>query len=190
MESIEAIKEVLQDFSIRSELILNREKSHIYFSFNTDAQEAEHIAELLEIQKAKDLGRYLGFPIFHKRITKNSCKFILDKWIGLRKAEDANVAALVGLCWKIVSKSMLFGLKFSEKPNEQEFEDLGSLVLKEKQGSINLRCLQKGEQKLKVRDLIDPNGSRKQDSLSFVLPEEILNMILSFPKPCYSNLTD
>ncbi|KAL3522899.1 hypothetical protein ACH5RR_015733 [Cinchona calisaya] len=81
---------------------------------------------------------------FSTRLTKPFMWVLSFGGLGLRKAEDANIAALLGLCWRIVSESMLFGLKFSNKPNEQESEHPGSLVLNEKQGSINLRCLQKG----------------------------------------------
>ena len=55
------------------------EKSCVYFSNNICQDQRKHLSEELGIQFTKDLGKYLGVPIFHKRTSINTFQFILDK---------------------------------------------------------------------------------------------------------------
>ncbi|KAL3510607.1 hypothetical protein ACH5RR_030008 [Cinchona calisaya] len=65
---IRAVSEVLLNFSLRSGLNINAQKSHIFFSPDTTEERKLQISELLNIPRTEDLGKYLGFPIGFKGI--------------------------------------------------------------------------------------------------------------------------
>ncbi|KAL3529382.1 hypothetical protein ACH5RR_008704 [Cinchona calisaya] len=60
-DSIEAVKDVLNNFSLRSSLNVSAQKSHIFFSANTPEERKYQISELLSIPRTNDLGKYVGF---------------------------------------------------------------------------------------------------------------------------------
>ncbi|KAJ1418524.1 hypothetical protein SESBI_15821 [Sesbania bispinosa] len=88
--SIDEIKTVV--FSIGQ--MVNRDKSRVFFSKNIDQITAQGISNILSMDRTEDLGVYLGFPVLHGRISKNTYPPIIDK---VRKK-------LVG--WKASSLSM------------------------------------------------------------------------------------
>lgn len=42
-------------------------------------REAANLSKALRVQLTEDLGRYLGVPMIHQRVSMSSCKFLLDK---------------------------------------------------------------------------------------------------------------
>lgn len=47
------------------------EKSKIYFSLNVEPEVRDKLCERLGIRAITILGKYLGFPIKHRRATRN-----------------------------------------------------------------------------------------------------------------------
>ena len=66
----EAIKEVLDKFCEESRQVINYEKSRIYFSQNISTNLKEKVCNNLGIQATSNLGKYLGFPLKHRRATQ------------------------------------------------------------------------------------------------------------------------
>lgn len=60
-----AIKEVLNDFCIKSGQTVSATKSRVFFSPNVDSDQREAFADLLGFTPTSNLGKYLGFPLKH-----------------------------------------------------------------------------------------------------------------------------
>lgn len=56
----------------------------MFFSKNLRNEDTLRPSQELGIEKTYDLGMYLGAPLLHQKVTKNSISFILDK-LGRRK---------------------------------------------------------------------------------------------------------
>ncbi|KAA3473450.1 LINE-1 reverse transcriptase isogeny [Gossypium australe] len=53
--------------------------SNIFFSKNTGADTRNQISQLFGFQEVQNLGMYLGVPLLHDRVTKNTLNFVVDK---------------------------------------------------------------------------------------------------------------
>lgn len=58
---------------------MSKDKTRIFFLQNVHNSRRQEINDLLEFSRTMDLGKYLGVPLHHGRVTKNSYQFILDK---------------------------------------------------------------------------------------------------------------
>ncbi|CAL1383991.1 unnamed protein product [Linum trigynum] len=58
---------------------VNKDKSCVFFSKNTRGQLKKSISDTLGMQPTNNLGRYLGVPVVHGRVTKDTYKYILEK---------------------------------------------------------------------------------------------------------------
>ena len=56
---------------------VSRTKSRIFFSLNVSVQMKMDIYQQLGIQSTRNLGRYLGFPIFHQGRNGNAFNFLI-----------------------------------------------------------------------------------------------------------------
>ncbi|XP_050238477.2 uncharacterized protein LOC126687968 [Mercurialis annua] len=73
------VNAILEEFSLSSGLRVSLNKTQIFFSANVEFQKAEQISNLLGFQRAHDLGKYLGVPLLHSRVTKETYAFIVNK---------------------------------------------------------------------------------------------------------------
>lgn len=73
------LKNVLNTFGAASGHKVNRLKTTVFFYSNMDSDHANVICSILGYCQSEDLGIYLGLPLFHRRITVNTFKFIVDK---------------------------------------------------------------------------------------------------------------
>lgn len=73
------MKECLDIFCKASGQKVNLQKSALFFSKNTPAEMQTRITNTLGVTKVGDLGRYLGVPSVHGRITKESFAGILGR---------------------------------------------------------------------------------------------------------------
>jgi hypothetical protein len=87
------IRNVLDDFCSKSGQKVNLHKSKVFFSNNMKESNAQVICDILGVEQTSDLGTYLGAPMIHQRITKNTFSFLIDK---MRKKLS---------CWKSNSLS-------------------------------------------------------------------------------------
>ncbi|GLT57157.1 hypothetical protein SLA2020_301450 [Shorea laevis] len=70
---------IMQDFCMRSGLMINHEKSKVLFSENVHTQTRDTLCSLFGFPQTSSLGKYLGVPITAKRLKQADCNFILDK---------------------------------------------------------------------------------------------------------------
>jgi mannosylglycoprotein endo-beta-mannosidase len=73
------IREVLDEFCLHSGQKVNLNKSKVFFSKNITRNLAESLSDILDIEETKDLGFYLGAPMLHQRISKQSFSFLIEK---------------------------------------------------------------------------------------------------------------
>ncbi|CAL1388700.1 unnamed protein product [Linum trigynum] len=79
MQQVSTIMQCLDDFSAASGQQVSKPKSRVFFSKNiTDAQGAE-ISAGLGIPETKNLGRYLGVPVIHDRVSKATFIDLIDR---------------------------------------------------------------------------------------------------------------
>lgn len=78
-EQVTIIKNCLERFSKASGQRINLEKSQIFFSKNVNREEAQRITALAGMPSTENLGKYLGIPSIHGRVTNNMFNPILDK---------------------------------------------------------------------------------------------------------------
>lgn len=50
-----------------------------FFSHNVKVADAKNIGETLGFTTTKDLGNYLGMPLLHKRISKQTYQSLIDR---------------------------------------------------------------------------------------------------------------
>lgn len=70
-DQIKVIKECLDKFSAASGQKVSLSKSQIFFSNNVSAGEATNIVDAAGIPRTTELGKHLGVPSLHGRVTKN-----------------------------------------------------------------------------------------------------------------------
>lgn len=58
---------------------MNRIKTNLFFSPNVPASVARSIGKTFSFTITDNLGRYLGMPFLHSRVTKNTYQEIVDK---------------------------------------------------------------------------------------------------------------
>ena len=75
----EAIKEVLDKFCEDSGQVISYEKSRIYFSPNISTNLKEKVCNNLGIQATSNLGKYLGFPLKHRGVTRGQFNFVVER---------------------------------------------------------------------------------------------------------------
>lgn len=73
------VMECLERFCKSSGQKVNKIKSNVFFSNNVCRHKAENLATIAGIPTTDNIGRYLGVPSLHGRITKEHCKGILDR---------------------------------------------------------------------------------------------------------------
>ncbi|KAA3453419.1 reverse transcriptase [Gossypium australe] len=87
--------------------------SHLFFAddlvifVNTKLE--DQISQFLGFQKVLNLGKYLGVPLLHDRVTKNTFNFVIDKpktcgGLGFRYLHDHNTSFLMKIGFNIVAR--------------------------------------------------------------------------------------
>ncbi|KAG7555110.1 Reverse transcriptase domain [Arabidopsis suecica] len=76
---VQVIRKVLERFCVASGQKVSLEKSKIFFSDNVHRDLAKLISDASGIQSTRELGKYLGMPILHKRINKDTYGEILER---------------------------------------------------------------------------------------------------------------
>ncbi|XP_073046080.1 uncharacterized protein [Primulina eburnea] len=78
-DQLHIIMDCLNKFCLSSGQRVNFQKSHILFSRNVSATLANDLSSTSGIPLTTDLGRYLGVPSIHGRVTNNLFKKVLDR---------------------------------------------------------------------------------------------------------------
>jgi hypothetical protein len=94
------IKTLMDNFCHASSQKINLSKSKVFFSNNLQVALANDISNILGVDETQDLGKYLGVPMLHQRINKNSLSFILDRMkekLSNWKADSLSFAGRIAL---------------------------------------------------------------------------------------------
>lgn len=76
---VDEVKSILDLFCFFSGQKVNLQKSSVYFSSNVHASTADSLSRSLGVPTTHALGKYLGFPVIHHRVSKQSYEFLVDK---------------------------------------------------------------------------------------------------------------
>lgn len=66
------INSVLEEFYLSSSTKVNKSKTQVYFSKNVSVAVASRLGRELGYTVTKDLGKYLGMPLLHRRVSKQT----------------------------------------------------------------------------------------------------------------------
>ncbi|KAG7534372.1 Endonuclease/exonuclease/phosphatase superfamily [Arabidopsis thaliana x Arabidopsis arenosa] len=79
VSQIRVIRRVLERFCVASGQKVSLEKSKIFFSGNVNRDLSKRISEESGIKATCDLGKYLGMPVLHKRINKDTFGEVVER---------------------------------------------------------------------------------------------------------------
>lgn len=99
------IKRMLDDFCDASGQVISQSKTRMFFSKNITKREADRIGETLPFQRSHNLGNYLGVPLLHDRVTKDTYGYLIDKVQRRLASWKASSLSLAGRM--TLAKSML-----------------------------------------------------------------------------------
>lgn len=76
---VKLLKEILDNFCRASGLKVNEAKSIFLAYMGMSPQKKSSISGIAGIQFTSDIGKYLGYTIFQRRVTKDDFNFIFDR---------------------------------------------------------------------------------------------------------------
>ena len=79
LDQVQVINECLSNFCAASGQKVNTSKTRVFFSHNINHNIKSQLSQSLGFDMSTDLGRYLGVPLHHERVTKGLYQFIVDK---------------------------------------------------------------------------------------------------------------
>lgn len=111
---------LLQEFLQVSGLKVNAAKTQTFFSQNVPSQLATHICSVLGFQRTEQLGKYLGVPILHKRVTKETYQYVEER-VRLKlqgwKARSLYLARRITVAQSVLSAIVYYPMQTSKLPN-------------------------------------------------------------------------
>ncbi|KAK5835942.1 hypothetical protein PVK06_011666 [Gossypium arboreum] len=90
------LKNILDQFCSFSGHYVNTRKTNIFFSKGVAEDLIDRLNRILGYQKVQELGKYLSIPLFHKRITKSTVQFVIEKVRSKLCNWDAKQLSLAG----------------------------------------------------------------------------------------------
>ncbi|KAG8363550.1 hypothetical protein BUALT_Bualt19G0034200 [Buddleja alternifolia] len=105
-ENATSIKGILMKFYRSSGLVTNLGKSRVYFSRSLNWNLQRRIASTLGLARTLDLGKYLGVPIHHGRVSPSLYRPLIEKiqsCLSTWKAKFLNMAARATLIQSVIS---------------------------------------------------------------------------------------
>ncbi|XP_054801608.1 uncharacterized protein LOC129305663 [Prosopis cineraria] len=79
LDQVQVIRQCLDRFCAMSGQKVSYSKTRVFFSRNVNHNRAQQFSDLLEFNRTADLGKYLGVPLHHNRVTNNTYQFVVDK---------------------------------------------------------------------------------------------------------------
>lgn len=96
MDQVEVIMQCMENFCKGSGQRINHCKSQVLFSKNTDEHLVGDIVTKLGISRTMDLGRYLGVPSIHGRVTSSTFSGLIDRIEGRLEGWKTKFLSLAG----------------------------------------------------------------------------------------------
>ncbi|XP_047979357.1 uncharacterized protein LOC125221277 [Salvia hispanica] len=117
--SAENVAQVLDEFCTSSGMKVSTTKTTISFSKNVKNETRRNLKELLGVREVQGLGKYLGVPLLHRRVNKNTYAYIVD----IMKGKIANwtigrmsLAGKVSLAQSMLSTMPLYAMQTAKIP--------------------------------------------------------------------------
>ncbi|XP_057744587.1 uncharacterized protein LOC130962384 [Arachis stenosperma] len=79
LDQANVINKCLETFCESSGQKVSKEKTRIFFSKNVGHNVRTEISNTLQFARTDDLGKYLGVPIFHSKVSRNTFEDIINK---------------------------------------------------------------------------------------------------------------
>lgn len=95
---IQLVRQCLEEFARWSGQTINLSKSKIFVSKNISGRRAREISRMAEIPITTDLGRYLGVPLIHGRVTKKTYWPLVERFQAKLANWKINQLSLAGRC--------------------------------------------------------------------------------------------
>ena len=73
------VRSIMAEFCGISGQKINMDKSKFFYSQNVKSTVVKEISKIIGINETKNLGKYLGVPLFHSRVTKGMFQPLLDR---------------------------------------------------------------------------------------------------------------
>ncbi|CAN1165251.1 Putative ribonuclease H protein At1g65750 [Linum perenne] len=105
-EQAHVIIDILDRFCNASCQSVNKEKSRVFFCKNISRAKSSEITSILGIRATQNLGRYLGVPVLHGRVTKHTYSYILDRMdskLAGWKADNLSLAGRITLASSVLN---------------------------------------------------------------------------------------
>ncbi|KAF7812710.1 RNA-directed DNA polymerase [Senna tora] len=96
MDQAQVILQCLSSFGEASGQKVNTHKTSIYFSKNTNPEKRQQVLSLTNFGATQDIGKYLGMPILHNRVTRHTFNFLVDKVRNCLAGWKRNCLSLAG----------------------------------------------------------------------------------------------
>ncbi|KAK9291995.1 hypothetical protein L1049_019947 [Liquidambar formosana] len=185
INQIDVILGCLNKFCAMSGQSINLSKSKIFFSPNISRGLAKEISTRSNIPLTADLGKYLGVPIIHKRVSKETYYYVLEKvqsrlagW----KADHLSMASRTLLVQSVTSAIPGYTMQTTKLPESlcQQIDRSNS----NGQASHSWRSILKGQDIIKDgHKWIVGNGKNIRFWLDVWVGEEALLNIATLPVP-------
>lgn len=99
------LQQTLQQFCLSSGQKVSQEKTGVFFLKNVPRVWKKDICEAMRFQHTDDLGKYLGVPIFHKRVGLNTFNYVVAKVkqrLSIWKSRTLSLAGRITLAKSVV----------------------------------------------------------------------------------------
>ncbi|CAN1726093.1 Putative ribonuclease H protein At1g65750 [Linum perenne] len=112
--------DIIDRFCDASGQSINKGKSRVFFSSGIDRNVSRNISEIMVIATTQNLGRYLGVPLLHGRINRNTYDFLLtriDNKLAGWKANNLSLAGRVTLASSVLNSIPSYVMQMAALPN-------------------------------------------------------------------------
>lgn len=79
MDQVRVVKMCLDLFCNSSGQKVSNDKTQVFFSKNVHWRVRTQLSEALGFQRTEDLRKYLGVPLIHKRVSRHTFRYVIDK---------------------------------------------------------------------------------------------------------------
>ncbi|XP_052112461.1 uncharacterized protein LOC127744218 [Arachis duranensis] len=113
------INKCLEAFCQSSGQNVSKEKTRIFFSKNVGHMVRTEISNVLQFARTDDLGKYLGVPVLHSKVTKHTFEGIINKLharLNSSKASSLSLAGRTTLVKSVLSSMPLYNMQSAILP--------------------------------------------------------------------------
>ncbi|XP_016168765.1 uncharacterized protein LOC107611342 [Arachis ipaensis] len=116
LEQANVINKCLEAFCDSSGQSVSKEKTRVIFSKNVGHTVRAELSNILQFSRTDDLGKYLGIPILHSRVSKHAFEGIINKLharLNSWKASSLSLAGRVTLVKYVLSSMPLYNMQYA-----------------------------------------------------------------------------